>query len=166
MQSFFKKLLFDLYKFQVERKSYTAIKGFSIIRKTNPDFVNQLRNRIADKKKNIHPTFFEKIIFTRKIDISLSVHQYLLKLFLGRMFTRTILSCIYTKKKFIYPLPKHWLKIVDESGITVSYFFSSIAFYFFVIIFYFYAVFSLGSIIFNKKQKFNLSLAGMELIIL
>lgn len=161
MLSILKSFYTKLYQLAVNKKSFSAIKGYRLLKKGNTDFVNQIRVEIANSQIKIKPSLVENLIFPQQINLTLSVHQYLLKLLLGRMFTRSVLSCVYTKKKLIYPLPIGWSKIVNNSGLKVSYFWNTILFYVFISIFWFYGVyFVFKSILINKnRRKYNESYA-------
>lgn len=149
----------EIYQLIVNYKSVSAIKGHQLLQKDNPDFVNQVRNRIANKQLIIKRSSIENFIFPKEIDISLSTHQYLLKFLMGRMFTRFLLSCVYSKKKLIYPMPLDWSKIVDDSGIKVSFFWNTILFYIFIFIYWFFGFFYIFKCIFmnSKRSNFNQS---------
>jgi len=133
----------SIHSILVHRKSLEAIKGYRTLRKSDPDFVNRVRNTIADNPLNIRRSIVENILFPKEVDLSIATHQYLLKILLGRMFTRSVLSCIHTRKSFLYPLPSSWLKIVDDSGIKVAYFRSRILFLIFISIYWLFAIFTL-----------------------
>jgi len=150
-----KTIPFKIYKLIVNYKSVSAIKGHQLLQKNNPDFINQVRNRIANKQLIIKRTSIENIIFPNEIDISLSTHQYLLKYYMGRMFTRCLLSCVYSKKKLIYPMPLAWSKIVDNSGIKVSFFWNTILFYISILVFWFFGFFYIFKCIFLNIKRLN-----------
>jgi polysaccharide biosynthesis PFTS motif protein len=151
----FKKLPINFYKWYVNRLSFSAIKGFCILRKDNPDLVNEIRNKIADKQIDIKRTFVENLFFPKEVNISLTTQQYLLKMLMGRMFTRNILSCIYSKKRLIYPLPLSWTKIVDNSGIHTSYLLNCILFYIFILFFLFFGIYNFFNLILKNSKRHN-----------
>ena len=132
-----KKIVYQLREILIRRIEIQAIKGYYDIQETNSDLVHEIKKKIADYQLKTEPSVIENIIFPKNINIQLSLQQYLVITLLGNMFTRFVLFCIHTKKKLIYPMPLPWLRIIDSSGVKVSYFWSSCLFYFFILISWF-----------------------------
>ena len=148
-----KKIVDQLREILIRRIEIQAVKGYYDIQETNSDLINEIKNKIADYQLKTEPSVIENIIFPKNINIQLSLHQYLLITLLGNMFSRFVLFCIHTKKKLIYPLPLPWLRIIDSSGVKVSYFWSSCLFYFFILISWFTGLINLFRQIFKNTRR-------------
>ena len=113
--------MFDyLRKIIIYRQSLSAIKGYCVLRNHDPDFINRVRNDIANQQYIISKNRFERYFFPSNLDLPLSVHQFLLKKLMGRMFTRRLLSYQYNKAIFAYPMPDQWIEVLKENGVRVS----------------------------------------------
>ena len=128
-----KKIVFELKERLIRRIEIQAVKGYFDIQETNSDLINEIRNKIANHQLKVKRSFIENIIFPENVNVQLSLHQYLLQTLLGTMFNRVILFNIHRNKNIIYPLPVPWLRIIEKSGLKVSYFWSSCFFYSFIL---------------------------------
>ena len=111
-----------------------ATRGYIDLQKTNSDLINQIKNQLADHPLENKKTSIQNIMLPKNHSIELSLHQFLLSKLVGDNFTRVALDFIRVKRKLIYPLPRPWLKIIENSGIEVSYFWSSCLFYLYILI--------------------------------
>lgn len=127
-----KNKLLKLKERLIRRIEIQAVKGYYKVHKTNPDLINEIRDKIANHQIQIENSVIENNFFSKNINIQLAFHQYLLSKLLGTMFNRIVLFSIYRDKKIVYPLPIAWLKIIESSGLKVSYFWSFCCFYLFV----------------------------------
>ena len=147
--------ILNSFKVALERRiEIHAVKGYFDIQETNPDLINEIKNKIANHQLIIKRSVIENIIFPKNINVQLSLHQYLLTTLLGTMFSRVVLSSIHRKKKLIYPLPIPWLRVIEKSGLQVSYFWSSCFFYLFILMSWFIGFSNLFShILINAKRE-------------
>ena len=92
--------ILNSFKVALERRiEIHAVKGYFDIQETNPDLINEIKNKIANHQLIIKRSVIENIIFPKNINVQLSLHQYLLTTLLGTMFSRVVLSSIHRKKK-------------------------------------------------------------------
>jgi polysaccharide biosynthesis PFTS motif protein len=137
----------------IRRIEIQAVKGYFDIQETNSDLIHEIRNKIANHQLKVQRSVIENIIFPKNINVQLSLHQYLLQTLLGTMFNRVILFSIHRNKNIIYPLPIPWLRIIESSGLKVSYFWSCCFFYLFVLFSFLAGFLSLFKHIFKHSKR-------------
>jgi len=130
-----------------------ATRGYIDLQKTNSDLINQIKNQLADHPLENKKTSIQNIILPKNHSIELSLHQFLLSKLVGDNFTRVALYFIRVKRKLIYPLPRPWLKIIENSGIEVSYFWSSCLFYLYILISWLNGLLKTFKHIFNNPKR-------------
>jgi polysaccharide biosynthesis PFTS motif protein len=130
----FKKIINYVMEAWADRIANDAIEGYFDNQEVNPSLVQEIRNKISHCEIEFNDSVLGKNIFTKNTNIQLVFHQYLLSKLIGRMFNRVILSSLHLDKKIIYPLPLKWLRIIKESGLRVSYLWSTSFFYLFILI--------------------------------
>lgn len=141
----------------IRRIEIKSVKGYYKVYKINPDLINEIRNEIANHQIVIKNSVIENSFFSKNTNIQLVFHQYLLSKLLGTMFNRIVLFNIYRNKKIIYPLPIAWLKIIENSGLKVSYFWSVCCFYLFVIFSFLAGIFSFFQHLFTNSKRVKLN---------
>ena len=151
-----KKVFFQLIERLIRQIEIQAVKGYFDIQETNSDLINEIRNKIANHQLKVKRSFIENIIFPENVNVQLSLHQYLLKTLLGTMFNRIILFNIHRNKNIIYPLPVPWLRIIEKSGLKVSYFWSSCFFYSFILFSFLSGFVSLFKHIFKHSKRLKI----------
>ena len=76
----------------IRRIEIQAVKGYYKAHKTNPDLINEIRDKIANHQININNSVIENKFFSKNTDIQLVFHQFLLSKLLGTMFNRIVLK--------------------------------------------------------------------------
>ena len=98
-------------------------KGYRILKSTNRlDFIDNLKIKLTNTliDTRINKTNFIKID-SNIVPLEICVRQFILQRFIGIDFNKEILATIADKKKkFVYPLPKEWLNILQLNGINTN----------------------------------------------
>jgi polysaccharide biosynthesis PFTS motif protein len=119
-------MFFLKYFFQKEKSKLREIsKGYRLLKDSNQlDFLNNLKNELTNTSfsTKINSSKFI-LIDSEVVPLEVSVRQFILQRFIGINFNKEILLCIANKnRKFSYPLPSEWQRIVADSGIKVNKF--------------------------------------------
>jgi len=88
------------------------------------DFLDNLKIQLTSTSLNskINSSKFIKID-SEVVSLEVSVRQFILQRFIGINFNKEILLCVANKnRKFSYPLPSEWQRIVGDGGIKVNKF--------------------------------------------
>jgi polysaccharide biosynthesis PFTS motif protein len=140
----------------MKSNAYHLHQGYINLKNENKlDFLLRLKHKIQDCELQ---EIFSSPFILRSIsqDTEIIVRQFLVSILLGNEFNKKILIFLSNKKKIISPLPKQWRKILEEEGIAVNHFFSSVLFGFLVLKFYIFSYFEIFYQIFlNFKNIFN-----------
>ena len=131
-----------------------AVEGYLANQEVNPQLVHEIRNKISNCQIKFKTPVIGRIIFPNNIDTQLAFHQFLLTKLIGKMFNSVLLSCMHLQRKIIYPLPLPWLRIIENSGLRVSYFWSISFFYLYIVYCWFLGVTNVfGHLKKNFKRK-------------
>jgi polysaccharide biosynthesis PFTS motif protein len=118
---FFLKYFFKKKKSKLRKIS----KGYNLLKDSNQlDFLNNLKYELTNTSfsTNINSSKFIKID-SEVVSLEVSVRQFILQRFIGINFNREILLCVANKnRKFSYPLPSEWQRIVADYGIKINKF--------------------------------------------
>lgn len=111
-----------LFKYRLNNLRNVS-KGYCILKSSNQlDFIDNLKisftNTLIDSR--INKTNFIKID-SSTVPLETCVRQFVLQRFIGVDFNKEVLATIANKKKkFAYPLPKEWQKILQLNGINTN----------------------------------------------
>lgn len=114
------------YFINKEKNKFRKIsKGYRLLKDSNQlDFLVNLKIELTNAalSAKINSSKFIKID-SESISLEVVARQFVLHRYIGINFNKEILLCVADKnKKFSYPLPSEWQKIVADSGIKINKF--------------------------------------------
>ena len=101
----------------------SSAKGYFKLKEAGKlDFILKIRKLISKTELKINKNFNKSLFVfgSSASNINHSLHQFLLTRLVDAGFNRKILSCIYSGKKIIYPLPKEWRSILIEHNLMTD----------------------------------------------
>lgn len=117
-------MFFCKYIFNKKKNNFRKIsKGYRFLKDSNQlDFLDNLKIQLTNTSLNSKINSCESIkIDSHVVSVEVLVRQFILQRFIGVNFNKEILLCVANKKrKFSYPLPSEWQRIVANSGIIVN----------------------------------------------
>lgn len=159
-----KNFIIDL--FRTKKSLRQSAKGYYKLKKSgNLDFILKIRKLISktDLKfnRNINNCLF--VFGSSASYINHSLHQFLLTRLINIDLNRKILSCIYSGKKIIYPLPKEWRIILVEHNLMNDSILNRIYWNLYLIMLFCYGILNnierlfwlLSRVFFNEKISFK-----------
>lgn len=119
-------MFFFKYIFNKDKNNFRKIsKGYRLLKDSNQlDFLDNLKIQLTNTSLNSKINSSKSIkIDSEVVSLEVSVRQFILQRFIGINFNKEILLCVANKnRKFSYPLPSEWQRIVADSGIKVNKF--------------------------------------------
>jgi polysaccharide biosynthesis PFTS motif protein len=154
--------IYNNYKKRIEiRKIRKIIRSYNLLRKQNKiEILSKISEDLSRVKLNIEDNKFSNYFFgAANLNCEIALRQQLLFSLVYSKLNRNILLCYSENKKLISPMPKQWLKIIEDYGIKISYFWSFIYFYLFILKSFFYGIKSqfkyISDIFFNNHINYE-----------
>lgn len=117
-------MFFCKYIFNNRKNDFREIsKGYRLLKDSNQlDFLDNLKIQLTNTTLNSKINSCESILIdSQEVSLEVSVRQFILQRFIGVNFNKEILLCVANKKrKFSYPVPSEWQRIISNYGIKVN----------------------------------------------
>ena len=118
-------LLKNFVKKSNRAKLRSMIRGYIRLKKSDElARIAELKRRLSDQKLKIDVDQFSPFIMGKVIDENLKevcIRQYLLLRLGAHKLNKALLLGLSNNKKIVYPLPKEWRELIDESGFRIAH---------------------------------------------